>query len=67
MPNIGEVVINGKPLEKGWYYVTLYQFKKGEAWHADYFEDWVGFDGENWDYTGTGDSCRVCAIHRKEK
>ena len=55
-----------KAKDKGWYLVTLFQFKKEKSEHPDHVKEWVEFDGENWDYRELKDSYYVCFIHEKE-
>lgn len=53
-----------KTKRKGWYLVTLFQFKKEEPEHPDYIRDWLNFDGDNWDYEAYKDCCYVCFVHK---
>ncbi len=56
-----------RPKEPGFYFVTLYQYKKEKPEHPDYFRDWMQLDGEQWLYDGGYEGCcYVCFIHRKE-
>ena len=55
-----------KPISKGWYLVSLYQYEKLSPDSPDYIKDWVSFDGDNWEYEGYKDYCYVCFIYEKE-
>ena len=55
-----------KALNVGWYFVSLYQFKKANPLHPDYIKDWMEFKDNKWDYGGYDGSCYVCFIHKKE-
>lgn len=55
-----------KPLNNGWYYVTLFQFEKILPEDPDYIIDWLEFDGNNWIYDGYENNSYVCFIHRGE-
>lgn len=55
-----------KPKEKAFYFVTLFQFQKGEPEHPDYFTDWLEFDGDNWDYGYYEGNCYVCFVHKRD-
>lgn len=57
-----------KPSNAGWYYVTLFQFKKTHQDASDctkYWKDWVEFDGNNWVYDDYENNSYVCFIHRR--
>ena len=54
-----------RPENKGWYFVTLFQFKKEDPNWPDCFTDWVEFDGVKWDYD-TYDNCYVCFIQKRD-
>ena len=56
-----------RPKEAGWYFVSFYQYEKAEPEYPDYFKDWISFDGEKWDYDGYEGKCYVCFIHAKER
>lgn len=57
-----------RPKKEGFYFVTLYQYKKEEVEHPDYFEDWLEFDGQSWDYNGGYcGTCYVCFIHKYDE
>ena len=53
-----------KPCNRGWYYVTMFQFEKMLPEHPDYIQDWLEFDGNDWIYGGYKNYCYVCFIHR---
>ena len=55
-----------KASSEGWYYVSLFQYKKEEEKDPDYFNEWLFFDGKEWDYSGYKDCCYVCFLHKKE-
>lgn len=54
-----------KPENKGWYRVTMHQFKKTNAAQADYVRDSSYFDGDEWDYRDRDGRCYVCFIHER--
>lgn len=58
-----------KPLTKNkcWYLVTLHQCIKEHEDHPDYFQEWIYFDGENWDYWGYTGVCYCCFIHKADE
>ena len=53
-----------KPSNAGWYYVTLFQFEKILPEAPDYIKDWLEFDGNNWIYGNYENNSYVCFIHR---
>lgn len=55
-----------KPKDSGFYFVTLYQFKKEKPEHPNYIRDWLEFNGTNWEYDGFEGSCYVCFIEKKD-
>ena len=55
-----------RPLKSGWYWVTMYQYKKEDQEDPDYIREWVEFINGRWDY-GYYDGCYVCFIHKKEQ
>jgi hypothetical protein len=57
-----------KPDGAGFYFVTLFQYNKKEPKHPEYFQDWLEFDGEDWDYYGEyKHRSLVCIVHKKLK
>jgi hypothetical protein len=61
-------IMEVKPDRKGYYFVTLHQFKKEEELHPDYIQDWLEYDGSEWDYfAGYSDTCYVCFIHKRDE
>lgn len=59
-------VIEVKPKDAGWYYVTMFQYEKLDPKHPDYIKDWLEFDGTTWDYALYYECCYVCFIYKKE-
>ena len=55
-----------KPVEAGWYFVEMHQFKKLKPEHPDYIKDWMEFNGTSWVYDGYCGCCYVCFIHKRE-
>lgn len=55
-----------KAKERGFYFVTLFQFKKEKPEHPDYIRDWLEFDGEDWVYGGYEGCCYVCFINKRD-
>jgi hypothetical protein len=52
---------------KGYYFVTMHQYRKSEPEHPDYIKDWLEFDGKNWRYEGYTGTCFVCFIEKKDE
>lgn len=50
----------------GWYWVTLYQYRKEDDTDPDYINEWVESVNGEWDYGAYAGSCYVCFIHKKE-
>lgn len=57
-------VMEVKPKEKDFYFVTMFQYEKEKPEYPDYIKDWIEFDGENWDYGEY--KCYVCFIHKRD-
>jgi hypothetical protein len=55
-----------KPKEKSFYFVTLFQFQKDEPEHRSYIRDWLEFDGDNWVYDHYEGNYYVCFIHKRD-
>ncbi len=51
-----------RPNNEGWYFVTLFQFKKQSEKDVDEFNDFIYFDGNNYDYTYGYEGCYVSKI-----
>lgn len=55
-----------KPEEEGWYFVTLFQLKKDNKKDPDEFNDFIFFNGNNYEYENGYEWCYVSKILFKE-
>ena len=56
-----------KPNKEGWYFITLFQFKKERISHPDYIKDWMFYNGESWNYGLYEGCCYVCFIEDRHE
>ena len=59
-------IMEVRPENSGWYFVTFYQYKKEKPSHPDHFQDWLEFEDGKWSYGAYEGVCYVCFINRKE-
>ena len=51
-----------KPEKEGWYFVNLFQFEKDEEKYPDEFNEFIYFNGMDYDYTNGYEGCYVSNI-----
>lgn len=60
-------IMEVKPINEGWYFVSMYQYNKDRPEYPDYIKDWMHFDGQKWEYEGYEGKCYVCFIYCIER
>ena len=55
-----------RPEGAGWYFTTIFRFKKDDPDEPGYVKEWFEFGADGWDYREWKGECYVCFIHKKE-
>ena len=55
------------PESPGWYFVTFHQFNKQDETDPDYFNEWVEFDGVDWEYKDYEERSIITKIIKREE